>query len=163
VRACKPGNAPENEFTFAAHDFSLSKGDRLKLIGYQKAPKSTRNIFHYLQFGTEVATVWCLEIMFRVILFPCLPAAEKLRLLDREIDPISMAAADPEDDQQPLMALSGLVKKKGTRHGLWHKRFLTITGTRLSFAFLMAEFSRRTKRAKLSNSASIFLPPPRRL
>jgi hypothetical protein len=72
-----------------------------------------------------------------------------------------MAAS--EDDQQPLMTLSGLVKKKGTRQGLWHKRFLTITGTRLHFGFLISEFFQRMTKAKLWNSTSIFLRPPERL
>ena len=33
-----------------------------------------------------------------------------------------------------LMTLSGWVKRKGNRQGLWHKRFLTISGNRLTFS-----------------------------
>jgi hypothetical protein len=58
-----------------------------------------------------------------------LPFAQNLQAVD------SMARTEAEDDQQLLMSLSGVVKRKGTRQGLWHKRFLTITGTRLYFVF----------------------------
>jgi serine/threonine protein kinase len=37
------------------------------------------------------------------------------------------------DSQQVLMSLSGWVKKKVAKTGLWHRRFMTITGTELSF------------------------------
>lgn len=33
-----------------------------------------------------------------------------------------------------LMCLSGWVKRKGTRQGLWHRRYLTISGTKLFFS-----------------------------
>ena len=37
------------------------------------------------------------------------------------------------EDNTSLMSMSGWVKRKGTKQGLWHKRFMSLTGNELKF------------------------------
>ena len=58
-------------------------------------------------------------------------------------------SADAEENAS-LMSYSGWVKRKGTKQGLWHKRYMTLTGSEL-------KFSKDEEQSKIEQS--ITLPP----